>query len=146
MGQLELPTSGSIYLDTSPVIYSVERIAPYEAIMRPVWENASERRSTLISSELLLLETLVKPVRIGNEKLESIYRTLLTESHEFRLYSIDSQILNQAIQLRATIGLKTPDAIHAATAIQTSCTLFLTNDSAFKRIPNLNVAVLSEYV
>ena len=57
---------------------------------------------------------------------------------------ITRQILEAAAQVRATFGLKTPDAIHAATALIEGCTLFVTTDAAFRRIPGLNVAILSE--
>jgi predicted nucleic acid-binding protein len=57
---------------------------------------------------------------------------------------INRQILETAAQLRASTHLKTPDAIHAATALESGCTLFVTNDPAFKRVPNLAVMVLSD--
>jgi predicted nucleic acid-binding protein len=46
--------------------------------------------------------------------------------------------------VRATTRLKTPDAIHAATALREGCTLFLTNDAQFRTIANLPVTVLQE--
>jgi predicted nucleic acid-binding protein len=46
--------------------------------------------------------------------------------------------------LRAAHTLKTPDALHAATALETACVLFVTNDKGFRRVPGINVAVLSE--
>jgi len=42
--------------------------------------------------------------------------------------------------------LKTPDAIHAATAIVSGCVQLLTNDPAFRRVPNLAVVVLSDMI
>ena len=51
-----------------------------------------------------------------------------------------------AARLRAQLGLKTPDAIHAATALATGCALFATNDKGFRRVTGLAVAVLSETV
>jgi len=65
------------------------------------------------------------------ERIEP-YRTLL------------SPIWEQAAQLRAATGLKTPDAVHAATALVVGASLFVTNDPAFRRVDNLPVTVLSE--
>lgn len=62
------------------------------------------------------------------------------------LYPINLAILEKAIQFRALYGLKTPDAIHAATAIEEFCSLLITNDSVFKRIPGINVVVLDDHV
>ena len=35
MGSLTLPTHGVVYFDTSAVIYSVEKIAPYDGLLLP---------------------------------------------------------------------------------------------------------------
>ena len=59
---------------------------------------------------------------------------------------ITQSILEEAAKLRATLGLRTPDAIHVATALLHSCALMVTNDTAFRRIPDLPVAVLNELV
>jgi len=48
--------------------------------------------------------------------------------------------------LRASSGLKTPDAIHAASALVAGCTHLITNDPAFRRVPNLVVVVLSDLI
>ncbi|MCP4659359.1 MAG: type II toxin-antitoxin system VapC family toxin [bacterium] len=37
--------------------------------------------------------------------------------------------------MRATTGLKTPDALHGATALGAGTDLFITNDPHFLRIP-----------
>jgi predicted nucleic acid-binding protein len=63
-----------------------------------------------------------------------------------QLQPITLPILEAAARLRATTGLKTPDAIHAATALAAHNTLFLTNDSDFRRVPGLPVTLLSEVV
>ncbi|HLQ30400.1 MAG TPA: PIN domain-containing protein [Ktedonobacteraceae bacterium] len=44
------------------------------------------------------------------------------------------------------MNLKTPDALHAATAVLNDCALFVTNDSAFSRVGDLTVAILSEVI
>ena len=39
---------------------------------------------------------------------------------------------------------KTPDAIHAATALNKGCTVFLTNDAALRKVPGLSTVVLKD--
>ena len=90
------------------------------------------------------METLVKPLREKDTQLESIYRNLLLASNELRLLSADASVLGSAARLRATAGLKTPDAIHAATALLVGSTIFITNDVGFRRAPGLSVTVLDE--
>lgn len=146
MGTIALPSFGSIYLDTNAIIYSVEQVAPYAALLTDVWHDIRSTGLTVVTSELSLLETLVKPVREGKKQLERRYRRLLTAAHEVRLTPIDRTVLEAALQIRAAAGLKTPDAIHAATALQASCALLITNDPAFRRVPELAVAILDDYL
>ena len=51
-----------------------------------------------------------------------------------------------AARIRAQTGLATPDALHAATALSVDCTLFVTNDTDFRRVQGLPVAVLDDLV
>lgn len=146
MGQLALPTSGLVYLDASPIIYSVEKISPYQEIMHPLWAAAQSGSFGLLGSELLLLEILVKPLQNQDRILEATFRQLLTASRELQLVPITASVLERATQLRATVGVKTPDAIHAATALIYGCTLFVTNDPGFRRIAGLKIAVLQDLI
>ena len=61
MGSLTLPATGPIYLDANGFIYSVERIEPYRTVLEPLWQQAQAGQFQIVSSELTLLETLVKP-------------------------------------------------------------------------------------
>jgi len=61
MGRLNLPKTGTIYLDASPVIYTIEKVEPYANLMTPVWQSADGGNIQLFSSQLLLLEVLVQP-------------------------------------------------------------------------------------
>ncbi|MGI8468842.1 MAG: type II toxin-antitoxin system VapC family toxin [Pyrinomonadaceae bacterium] len=65
---------------------------------------------------------------------------------DVRLEPINRVILRQAADLRAIQNLKTPDAVHASTAIASNCSYFVTNDNGFKRLSNFNVVVLSEII
>ena len=127
MGSLTLPSAGLVYLDTNAVIYSVVKIDPYASLLQPLWLAAQAGRITVVSSELTLLETLVKPFRDGDDLLAAAFRALLLASRAVRLLPINQALLEDATRLRAMIGLKTPDALHAAAALASGCALFVTN-------------------
>lgn len=146
MGQLNLPTAGAIYLDASTVIYAVEKIEPYASILQPLWRMAAAGHISLVGSELLLVETLIKPVQNRDDLLEQAFRELLLNSREFKPLPITLAVLEAAVQLRASLGLKTPDAIHAATALLAGVQLFITNDPVFHRVAGLPVAILKEHL
>ena len=63
MGSLILPTGGSVYIDANAIIYSVERIEPYRELLAPMWQKARAGQFALASSELVVLEKLIKPLR-----------------------------------------------------------------------------------
>ena len=145
MGALTLPDSGPIYLDANGFIYSVERVEPYRGLLDPMWRQAQSGVFRVISSELSLLETLVKPLREGNTVLETLFRRIF-EANEVSLIPATRALWEDSARLRAATGLRTPDALHAATALRARCTLFVTNDGAFRRVSGLPVVVLDDFI
>ncbi|MEG3906971.1 PIN domain-containing protein [Microcoleus sp. w1-18aA5] len=143
MGQLNLPTSSTIYLDTQVIIYTVEANSNYYSLLQPLWLKFQTGEIELMTSELTLLETLVFPLKNANTILVSDYEQLLLSS-DIQLVPITQSVLRTAANLRANTHLKTPDSIHAATAITEGCTLFITNDNGFRNVPNLSVVILSD--
>ena len=146
MGSLALPASGPLYLDTSIIIYSVETHPVYWATLASVWEEAKSGRLVIVSSELAVLETPVAPLAAKDARLVTAYEGLLQAS-ELRLLPITRAILGEAARLRALVtSLRTPDALHAATALTTGCPMFLTNDEGFRRIGGLPCTILGDVV
>lgn len=145
MGQLSFPPLAKVYLDTAPIIYSVEKHANYWQILIPLWNALRAKEIEIFTSELALLEALVQPIRQNNKSLVAAYETLLTQT-DVKLEPISLAVLRQAADLRAANNLKTPDAVHASTAIAASCSYFVTNDDGFKRLSNFNIVILSEII
>jgi predicted nucleic acid-binding protein len=143
VGELTLPESSIVYVDTQILIYSVEKHLAYWSLLRPMWLKSKTGGIQIISSELALLETLVAPLRNADSVLITAYETLLL-STEMQLMPMTRAILREAAQLRAQRNLKTPDAIHAATAIAHGCSIFITNDNGFRRVSSLPLVVLSD--
>jgi uncharacterized protein len=54
------------------------------------------------------------------------------------------EIADVAARIRALHGLRTPDALQAATALQTSATGLITNDSIFERVKGFETLVLEQ--
>jgi predicted nucleic acid-binding protein len=145
MGTLSLPKTGRVYVDTAPVIYTVERKPDYEALLQPLWDAMDAQSIEVVSSELTLLETLVKPLKDGAQTLARDYETFLTATR-LQLHPITTTILKDAARLRADANLKTPDAIHAATALATGCSQLITNDGDFRKVASLQIVILKDVV
>ena len=142
MGLLVIPSGSKVYVHTSVIIYTFEENINYFDLLRPLWVKFQAQKIELISSELILMEVLVVPLRNNNKSLVDYEQLLLNSA--MQLIPINQSILRQAANLLATTNLKTPDAIHAATAISVNCDLFITNDKNFRNLSNLPVVILSE--
>ncbi len=99
---------------------------------------------SVVTSELSLAEVLVKPFQNQNLAQQTTYKQLISNSQNLTVIPVSRQILIEAAQLRASINIKLPDAIHATTALLAQCSTFLTNDRRFQSVPNLSVILLSQ--
>ena len=68
----------------------------------------------------------------------------LFDAHEVSLIPATRELWEDAARIRADTRLKTPDALHAATALRAGCTLFITNDTDFRRVQGLPIVVLDD--
>jgi predicted nucleic acid-binding protein len=146
VGSLRLPTSGRVYLDTEALIYSVERHPVYGPMLEAVWAAADDGTIELVTSELAVLEVLVLPIRLGDVALEQDYERLLDRG-AISLVPVGRPVLRRAAELRARLAsLRTPDALHAATALDAAARQFVTNDPVFGRIEGLEVTILKDLI
>ena len=116
---------------------------PYLTVLAPAWRQAEAGQFVLVCSELVIAETLVRPIREENAGLELAFRAVFA-APEVRLIPATHYLWEDAARLRAETGLATPDALHAATALRAGCALFVTNDTDFRRVEGLPVAVLDD--
>jgi predicted nucleic acid-binding protein len=131
-----------LYMDTAPLIYYVETHPTYIAIMDEVMNILDSPSIVAMSSVILLPEVLVFPVRQGRNDLEKAYRDIFTQSKRFQLIPVSRAIAERSIVLRAQYNLRTPDALHIATAIEKQCDAFLTNDLGLQRVTEIPILVL----
>lgn len=87
------------------------------------------RFQPLCVSPLTRLDVLVKPLRDGNLALVGAYNAVLAQQEWL---SMDDEVFARALDLRVQHGLKTPDALHLATALHHGCTELWTNDDRLR--------------
>jgi predicted nucleic acid-binding protein len=131
-----------IGLDTAPLIYFIEKNDAYLALVRAFFHSMSQGDFQAVTSTLTLTEVLVYPLRSGNSHIAEQYRAIILDQENLVTIPISAEIAEIAAQLRASYGLRTPDAIQLATAIQNGAKFFFTNDTRLATIPNLTVLVL----
>ncbi len=132
-------------LDTSVFIYHIEGFAPFSGGASQVLQHAGHA-ATGITSVLTLTELLVKPLQSGRRGLAARYETLVRMTPNLILADVDAGIARQAAVLRARYRLRTADAIQVAACLAHGATAFVTNDIRLRRIDELAVIVLADYV
>jgi predicted nucleic acid-binding protein len=113
-----------IYLDSCIVIYAVEDDSARGAAVRQRLGAIGDE--VVAIAPLVMLECLVGPFRQDDLALADHYR------HAFDLFRMLATGVPEhvrAAELRARQGLRTPDALHLATAQLTGCRELWTNDS-----------------
>ena len=145
MGWIEELRGKTVGMDTAPLICFIEENPAYIEIVDPFFEAVERNEFTVVTSIVTLLEVLVHPVRAGDTKLAQRYRDLLFHSKGLTTISLTQEIAEEAARLRGTYRkIRTPDAIHIATAINANASFFLTNDMSLPSLSNLKILQLDE--
>lgn len=132
-----------VYLDASFIIYLIEAAMPlHAAALARLQEFQRTQQLSLMTSRLSWIECRVKPLREKNERLLGDYARAFDTS--LFVADIDSDVIDRAANLRAGLNLKTPDAIHIATAINYRAELLLTGDADFRKCTDVRVELITE--
>jgi len=127
-----------LYLDAAPVIYAVEQVAPFFPV---VDARLSAAGTVRVASDLTRMECRVKPVREGKADLLKDYDDFFAYAVA-EIVALSREVMDRATEIRARYGFKTPDAVHLAAAVVTSCDVFLTNDHRLDRFPDISIEVV----
>ena len=139
-----LQSVSRLFLDTAPVVYYVEEDARYLPRVDVVFERLDSGAVFAVTSPVTLAECLVMPLRTGQHELQQAFIDLVASGSNVDFLLIDQLIAERAADLRARYNLPLPDALQVAVAIVSGCDGFLTNDTALKRVTELDVLVLDE--
>lgn len=127
------------YLDTNVIISIIDGARGLDKEQAEFIAHVDEGRIEALTSELTLAECLVRPFANENTPLIKTYMRFLESRSNFPVIPVSRDILISAAQLRVEARLKLPDAIHAATARISDCTVFLTCDRRIKDFRGLRV-------
>lgn len=129
-----------IYADAGIIMRLIEGAA---TVRNPIEARLQELRSQsplLLTSRLSRLECRCKALRNRQEHLLQLYDEFFA-GPEVKIGEIGAAVIERATELRAAFGFKTPDAIHAATAMLAGAWEFWTADRDFLRCPELKASL-----
>ena len=130
--------------DTAPIIYFVEANPTYDSLVANIFNRVATGEVEGWTSVISLSEVLVQPIAAGRNDLQQSYRELLLNSSNFHTLPIGPVIAEDAARLRAAYGLRLPDAIQVAFAINTGCQAMVCNDHSMRRVTELSIVVLDD--
>ncbi len=133
-------------LDTMAFIYLLENNETYAKPIDRLFDEIEGGRLKGVTSTISLMETLVQPKRVGDSDLADDYFYALTSFPNLTLRPMDTLVAVEAAGLRARYGLKSPNAIQLAACITGGADVFVTNDADMKKIREIDVLVLSDFV
>lgn len=139
-----LAATALLGIETAPFIYFVEKHPDYVARMRSIFQRVAQAQLQIITSAITLTEVLTLPLETGNATYQREYREMLLNTEAITTLPVTIGIAEKAAELRAKYRLRTPDALHVATALVSNCDAFLTNDLKLKRVAEIRVLVLDE--
>lgn len=96
---------------------------------------------SLVTSRLTRLECRSKPLRLGDVVTLAQFDVFFA-GLELVLIDVSAAVIERATELRAKYNLKTPDALHYATAVDVGATVLLTGDRTLSQCSEVRVEVL----
>ena len=123
-------------MDSGPIIYFLEGHPKFAGRFELLFDRHASGTLRFAVTTIAVAEVLTGPLQTGDEERARRHRAVL-ESWDVVALSID--IAADAARLRASLGLKTADAVQAASALAVNAAALVTHDRDFSRIASLRV-------
>lgn len=130
----EIRDGSRILLDSASIVYYIERHPRYLPAAAEIMERVDAGRLQALASVLVLTEVLVPAYAANDARSARQVRSALERFPNLEVTAIDADIADVAARARAKHNLRTPDAIHIATALQGRADWIVTNDRRLRRV------------
>lgn len=134
LSPVDLAQGSTAALDTVAFVYFLERHPVHFRTASRLFQRIEAGEIAGVLSSLVFAELLVPAYRAGDNSRAGAVLRLLTSFPNLKVFDITPEISAEAARLRARYGLRTPDAIHAATALAAGADLLVTNDRDFLKV------------
>lgn len=140
MGSI-IPKGSRVLLDTVAMIYFLEENQRYSRKAEKIFGRIESGELQGVMANLVFAELLVPLYRSGDPQAAAGLTNRLINFRNLEVITLTTEISREAARLRADYGLRTPDAIHGATAIINQATGILTNDKRLKALTQEGLSI-----
>jgi len=134
-----------VFFDAGALIYLIEGKDPFAGKVRKALAAVAKKYPDVGAavSRLTWLECRVGPMKANDSATLAAFDAFFARP-DLAWVELTRDVVELAAAIRARNGLRTPDALQAASCLQLGADhVFLSGDSAFKRVSGLNVKVLT---
>jgi predicted nucleic acid-binding protein len=124
---------GRIGIDTSALIGYAEEVPGVVSVVAKMFERTRQGDLLIVCSTVLYAELLP-----GHPSTAQCLQA--AQALDIRALAPSVAVAQRAAEYREWYGLRTPDALHLATAVLSGCTAFLTGDGDFSRAGGIEVS------
>ena len=132
----ELPAGALLLVDSAPIIYTLEANERFAQRFAPLFQRHAMGELLIAVTTITIAEVLTGPLKAGEEALAKRYRAVLDA---WQVVDFTSDIAESAARLRGTYGLKLPDAIQLASALEINAHALVTHDRDFAQVRGMRV-------
>ena len=132
----DLQEHALLLMDSAPIIYFLESHPTFAARFKPVFEAHAAARVRFAVTTITVAEVLTGPLQAGDDALLARYRAIL---ESWQCIDLDVGIAESAARLRASLRLKLPDAVQAASALAINAAALVAHDRDFSKVKSLRV-------
>jgi predicted nucleic acid-binding protein len=135
-----------IGVDTPIVISHIDGTTQRAGLAGVALDELAGGAFTGVTSVLTLMEIAVMPLHMGRPDVAEEYEVLLANYPNLVIAALDRPTARRAAELRAEYRLRPADAWQVAACLEQGATAFLSNDRDLRRITDLHVWMLEDFV
>ena len=133
-------------LDICVLIYFFENHTLYGEIMRTILDTISNTKNDFYISSIAIVEILPNAYRHYPELSQVYEQFFQEESNQCSIVPVYESTAVLASSLIVKYNLMLPDSIQIACALEGGATHFLTNDKTLKKVTELKVICLDDFL
>jgi predicted nucleic acid-binding protein len=125
-----------VVVDSAPLIYLLDDHPIFAPVFEGLFVLQAQGAIQIAISTIAMAEVLAGPFKHQQDVLAKRYEKALSN---FDVVPVSQDIAVTAARIRASTGLRLPDALQAATALEAGAVALVTHDRDFSRLADLRV-------